>query len=663
MTKPLIYGLLLCILMVTAPHAGHLPLWVSALSTALLVWRAYLAKSGNPQPARWLLTSITLATTVAMLIDFHTLFGREVGVTLLVLLACLKSMELKTKRDAMGLIYLCCFIIITNFFYSQSLITALYMLTTLFVITSTWVHLHAAGSSLKPRLKIASTLLLQAIPLTLILFVLFPRVQGPLWGLPQDAYSSSGLDDKMSPGSLGRLSLSDAVAFRVSYRGAVPRRDQMYWRGPVLWNFDGNTWTPGRTARSIKPVFSETGQAVEYSVTLEAHNKNWLFALDVPDKISTPASLTYDFQVLSAAPVNSRLRYEARSLLEYHANAQEAPLQLQRALQLPDTLNPRARQLAASWRQGSDMQVVNRALAYFNRQEFHYTLDPPPLGVDGIDDFLFTTRRGFCEHYASSFVFLMRAAGIPARVVTGYQGGEYNAVGNYYIVRQSDAHAWAEVWLEGVGWQRIDPTAAVAPERVEHGLSAALPDNTALPFMARNPPHWLLELRLNLDALSYQWNQRIIGYDTERQLATLARIGIDALDWQQMAIYLAATLGLVIGLFALFMLRHLIKREPDKIVAAWLKLCRKLAGAGLPRAPHEGPQDFALRVACARPDLAGEITGLAARYSALRYGALQDEHARQEFIRAAAKFQLKPEKQRSTKSTKNHEKIQTDLKT
>lgn len=640
MNKPPIYGLLISILMVTAPHAYHLPLWVVSLCATLLSWRAYLTYSGNPLPERWLLTALTIGSLAGIVIDFHTLFGREVGVTLLVLLAALKTLELKTRRDAMALIFLCCFIVITNFFYSQSLITGLYMLVTLFVITSTWLHLFAPGCTLKPRLKIASVLLLQAIPLTVILFVLFPRIQGPLWGLPQDAYASSGLDDTMSPGSLGRLSLSDAVAFRVKYQGRVPRRDQMYWRGPVLWNFDGRTWTQGRTSRSTAPIFSDTAQAVDYSVTLEAHNKRWLFALDMPDRISVPAKITYDFQVLSPEPVNSRLRYQARSNLAYRANLQESDLQLKRALQLPYTLDPRARRLAESWRAetSSDLQIVSRALDYFHQQDFHYTLDPPPLGNDGIDDFLFTTRRGFCEHYASSFVFLMRAANIPARVVTGYQGGEYNPVGEYYIVRQSDAHAWAEVWLKGSGWLRIDPTAAVAPERVEKSLSAALPDNTALPFITRNPPQWLRNLSLNMDAWSYQWNQWVVGYDTERQLATLARIGIDSLDWRQIAVYLATTLGIAIALFALFMLRHMIRREPDRTQAVWLKLCKKLASAGLPRNPYEGPQDYAMRVSAARPDLADAIGDLAVRYSALRYGAARDEQAQREFIRLAAKF-------------------------
>ncbi|MDD5384363.1 MAG: DUF3488 and transglutaminase-like domain-containing protein, partial [Gallionella sp.] len=525
MSKQLIYGLLLSILMVTAPHADHLPLWVSALCATLLAWRAYLTYTSGHLPPRWLLLAITFASVGGILIDFHTLFGREVGVTLLILLTTLKFMELRSPRDAAVLVYLACFIIITNFFYSQSIPTALYMLATLLVIVTTWVHLYAQNIVFKPRLRVAATLLLQAIPLTLVLFLLFPRVQGPLWGLPQDAFATSGLDDKMAPGSISRLILSEEVAFRVSYADKPPRREQMYWRGPVLWNFDGRMWTPGISAFGITPQFTETEQAIDYSVTLEPHNKTWLFALDVPARISVPANITYDFQVVQKGPVKARLRYEARSYLGYHANLRENERQIQRALQLPPSLNPRARQLAATWRAGNadDAAVARAALAYFNQQNFQHTLEPPPLGLHGIDDFLFTTRQGFCEHYASAFVFLMRAAHIPARVVTGYQGGEFNELGNYYIVRQSDAHAWAEIWLAGQGWVRIDPTAAIAPARVERGLSAAVINNAALPFMARNPPQWLRNLRLNWDTLANQWNQWVLGYNSERQFAFLTR--------------------------------------------------------------------------------------------------------------------------------------------
>jgi transglutaminase-like putative cysteine protease len=634
MSKSLTFGILLSILMVIAPHADHLPLWVSGVCAALLLWRAWMVYSGKKLPKRWLLLLITFGSTVGIIFNFHTLFGREAGVTLLVMLATLKLMELRDARDAMVLIYLACFIIITNFFYSQSIPTALYMLATLMVIVTTWVHLQAQSIAMKPRLRIAAVLLLQAIPLTLILFILFPRVQGPLWGLPQDAYASTGLDDHMSPGSLSHLSLSEAVAFRVTYNDKPPRRDQMYWRGPVLWYFDGRTWTPGVSTLTITPNFTELGEPIDYVVTLEPHNKHWLFALDVPDKLSVPATISNDFEVLNKDKVRARMRYAARSNLVYRANLQETDRQLKRALQLPKQLDPRARQLAAEWRANSkdDADIVRTALSYFNKQGFVYTLEPPPIGPDGIDDFLFNTKQGFCEHYASAFVFLMRAANVPARVVTGYLGGEYNDVGNYYIVRQSDSHAWAEVWLAGQGWVRVDPTGVIAPDRVQRGLSAALSDNAILPFMERNPPQWLRNLRFNLDSLANQWNQWVLGYDSERQFAFLTRLGMESITWQKMALNMASGMGLVIALFALFMLRHLFMRQPDKVQDAWLKVCRKLASAGLPRAAHEGAQDYAARVAKSRFDLGDAIRDLAARYTALRYGMLDDERAKREFL-------------------------------
>lgn len=642
LTAPLTFGLIACILLVSAPHADHLPLWVSAICMALLAWRAYLTWGGHPLPPRWLLLSVTVACVLAIAINFRTLFGREVGVTLLILLATLKLLELKAVRDATVLVYLSCFIIITNFFYSQSIPTALFMLFTLLLIMATWVHMQTGDLGLRPRLRIATVLLLQAIPLSLVIFVLFPRVQGPLWGMPQDAYASSGLSDTMAPGSMSKLSLSDAVAFRVSFSSQAPLREQMYWRGPVLWDYDGMTWTRGTNATLLSPTLSDTSSPVDYTVTLEPHNKRWLFALDMPLRLSIPAELAPDFQLLSKTAVNSRIRYNASSLLSYRANLEEPPQQLQRALALPQGYNPRARRLAAEWRAQSDSQeaVVRTALAYYNQQGFEYTLEPPLLGLNGVDEFMFETRQGFCEHYAGSFVVLMRAAGIPARVVTGYQGGEYNDLGSYYIIRQSDAHAWAEVWLRERGWVRVDPTAAISPERIRSGLSAALPDNAALPFLARDPPEWLRGLRLNWDALANQWNQWVLGYNTERQFAFLTRLGMEDITWQKMALNMLAGVALLVGIFTLLMLRRLAARQTDAVQAAWLKVCRKLAKAGLPRAPHEGPMDYAARVAAAHPDLTEDIYDIAARYASLRYGGEAEQDGLAAFKDAVRAFKL-----------------------
>jgi len=669
LTAPLIYGLIACILLVSAPHAEHLPLWVSAECAALLAWRAYLSYRAAPLPPRWLLLGITLASVAAIALIFRSLFGREVGVTLLILLSTLKLLELRALRDATVLIYLSCFIIITNFFYSQSIPTALFMLFTLLVIMATWVHLHTGDLKLKPRLRIAGVLLLQAIPLSLILFVLFPRVQGPLWGLPQDAYASSGLSDTMSPGSLSKLSLNDAVAFRVTFDGTVPPREQMYWRGPVLWDFDGSTWTRGHNATLLPPKLDDAGSPVNYTVTLEPHNKRWLFALDLPGKLSIAADLAPDFQLLSRNPVNARIRYQASSFLSYRANLEEPPQQMRRALALPRGFNPQARKLAAAWRAeaeatpspsfdklrtgqaspggrgsnrpaGINERLVRTVLGYFNQGGFVYTLEPPLLGANGIDEFLFSTKQGFCEHYAGSFVFLLRAAGVPARVVTGYQGNEYNALGNYYIVRQSDAHAWAEAWLPERGWVRYDPTAAIAPARIQSGLSAAVSNTAVLPFMARNPPQWLRELRFNWDALANRWNQWVLGYNPEMQFAFLTRLGMEDITWQKMALNMLAGIFILVGLFTLILLRRLVVRSRDPVQAAWLKLCRKLGKAGLPRMPHEGPLDYADRVAAARPEIADNIHDLAARYIGLRYEPRNEAAAQQAFKRAVASFRL-----------------------
>jgi protein-glutamine gamma-glutamyltransferase len=643
LSPSLVYGLVASILLVIAPHAEHLPEWLTVLCVILPGWRIYLAYTGRPLPPRWLLLTLTSACIGGILLGYHTLLGREAGVSLLIMLVSLKLLELRTPRDASLLIYLGCFIIITNFFYSQSIPTALYMLFTLLVILNTWIQLYTGSLPFKPRLRIAAILLLQAIPLTLLLFVLFPRVQGPLWGMPRDSYSSSGLTDSMAPGTLSKLSLSQAVAFRVSFAGPPPPHEQMYWRGPVLWDYDGVIWSKGMSVRSKLPQLQDMNTpAVDYTVTLEPNNKNWLFALEMPTSLSVPNKMTDDFQIVTREPVTSRIRYNAHSQMVYRANVEEAPYQLERALRLPQKLNPRTRKLAADWRAGlpDNEAIIKTALSRFHNEGYVYTLEPKLLGTDGIDDFLFDTRQGFCEHYASAFVFLMRAAGIPARVVTGYQGGEPNLLGGYTIVRQSDAHAWAEVWLKNRGWIRIDPTAAIAPERVKSGLSAAIPDSPALPFVARIHTPWLLKLRFNLDMLNHEWNQWVLGYNTERQFAFVTRLGMEDISWQKMAINLLIGVALLSGLFALLMLRHLYSRSTDSAQKLYLRFCRKLGRAGLQRAAHEGPRDFALRASAGQPQLAPAIDNITSMYLNMRYAGHNQKEALSALRRAVRAFKL-----------------------
>lgn len=634
------YGIIASIFLVSAPHAEHLPWWTSVMCGLLLAWRTYLCHSNSALPPRWLLLLITFAGVSGILISFHTLFGRQAGVALLILLSSLKLLELRGMRDATVLLYIACFIIITNFFNSQSIPTALFMLLTLLVMMTTWVQIHTGTLALKPRVKMAGKLLLQAIPLTLLLFVLFPRIQGPLWGLPQDAAASSGLSDSMSPGTLSKLSLSPAVAFRVNFKDVTPPREQMYWRGPVLNDFDGATWRTGIDLQRKLPQLENTSQAVDYTVTLEPHNKHWLFALDIPTKLSLLHTMTDDFQVHSKDKITARIRYQAQSQLAYRVNTTEAKYQLQRALSLPADFNPRTRQLAAEWRNSlaDDAAIIQAALKFYRDENFAYTLEPPLLGKHSVDDFLFETRLGFCEHYASSFVFLMRAAGIHARVVTGYQGGERNELGDYTIVRQSDAHAWAEVWLPERGWLRIDPTAAISPERVQSGLSAALPDSAVLPFVARIQAPWLLNLRFGLDRLNHNWNQWVLGYDPERQFAFLTRLGMEDVSWQKMATNLLLGIATLVGIFALILLRKLYVQQTDAVQALYLKFCKKLAKQGVVRATHEGPHDFALRAAQQLPALAAEINEITSHYLNIRYTGNTSDEALLALRRAIAAF-------------------------
>ena len=612
--------LLACAVPTLAPHAAHAPLWLSLAAGGMLAWRALIWWRRWPLPPRWLLALLVFAGSAAVLASYRQFFGKDPGVALLILFLALKLMELRAARDALAALFLCYFLLLTHFLYAQGMGSAGLTLAALVLITAALASLAHAGRPALGNLRLSALMLAQALPFMLVLFLLFPRVQGPLWGLPLDAYSGmTGLSDTMSPGSISELSLSGAIAFRVKFEGKPPPQNALYWRGPVLRHFDGRIWRPGRQTVSAVLPYANPGADIAYAVTLEPHNKTWLFALEMPVSLPPDAVLAGDYQILSKTPVRARLRYELRSHTDLSPGAEESAEVLQASLQLPAGFNPRARELAAEWRRrlDGDEAVIRRMLGHFRREPFIYTLSPPLLGENGIDDFLFETRRGFCEHYAAAFVFMMRAAGIPARVVTGYQGGEYNPVDGYLIVRQSDAHAWAEVWQAGRGWVRIDPTAAIAPSRIESGLAAAVPEGDPVPFLVRSDLSWLRELRFRWEAMNNTWNQWVLGYNPQRQRELLSRLGLREPDWQSMTAALGVLTGLLMLGFTAWALRRRIRLDPA--LRAWNRLSRKLAGAGLARHAWEGPADYARRVAGAQPQLGAHMQRIAALYIALRY--------------------------------------------
>jgi len=612
--------LLAGLLIVTGQHALRAPWWLILLTLSLYAWRSAGVWNRNLLPPRWMLVAIVLLGMAGIWLEYRAIFGRTPGMMLLVLFSGLKLLESRHQRDAAAVVFLVWFLAITNFLYTQSIPTALGMCAAVAASVASLVSCAAPRRAMRANLRTAALLLGQAVPAALVLFLLFPRVQGPLWGLPQDAYSAiSGLSDTMSPGSLSQLTLSDAIAFRVDFRGDMPPRRTLYWRGPVLWDFDGRTWRLGNPglAELTPPA---TGTRVQYAVLLEPHNRNWLFALERPASLPAQARYLDDGQIISFAPVRARMQYDMTSALEADPDPAEAGQMLARARRLPPGFNPRARALAESWRAGSagDAQVLARAIEHFRRERLVYTTEPAILGRDSVDEFLFDTREGFCEHYASAFVFLMRAAGVPARVVMGYQGGDMNPVDARFTVRQSDAHAWSEVFIAGRGWLRVDPTVLSVPLRLDEGLLRAAATGGVQPLLSRPELQWLRALRYNWEALTHQWNLLVLGYNPERQRELLSLIGMKDADWLDLASTLLTVLGVfVLGLFA-WMLRGLVR--PDPVQGAWEQFCRKLGARGVARSPFEGPRDYSERAARSLPSAGEAIRRIAALYMALRYG-------------------------------------------
>ncbi len=616
--------LLLSLALVFAPHALRQPVWSSAAVVAFGLWRWAAERGRLPLPGTLLRVALALAVGAGIYLSFGRLFGREAGVAWLSVLAALKLLESRDQRDGVTLMFLAYFLVITNFLFTQTIPTALYMLVTVLVITATLVALQRRGTPLPARLRlgIAAKLLLPALPIMALLFVLFPRIAGPLWGMPNDAYSGvTGLDNSMAPGSISQLSQSNAVAMRVQFNGTPPPKELRYWRGPVLWHYNGREWTEGFSGAGEAPqaVIPE-GPAVSYTVTLEPTNHRWLFALDLPASGPAGATPRGDFEIRVAEPVRSRLRYRMLSYPRYRTGLELDAATRHRALQLPAHTAPRARSLAERWRAENPAPeaIVRRALAMFHDQGFVYTLNPPRLTRDPVDQFLFGTRRGFCEHYAGAFVVLMRAAGVPARVVIGYQGGEVNPLDGYVVVRQADAHAWAEVWLPQRGWTRVDPTAAVAEARIDGGIQAALPDAPGLPAVLRTRNNLLRGLYDAMDAVNNAWNQWVLAYGPGQQQAFLSRFGLGS--WRNMALALLATVGLVLALTALLLLRRRRGKNHDPVSELYNRFCRKLERVGLARQPHEGPRHFARRIALLRPDLARQVKGVTSLYIRLQYG-------------------------------------------
>ncbi len=609
-------------LMTALPHSNHQPLWLSLVIACLFAASGWMWWRHERLPGRWPLAILVVLACAGIFLEFQTLLGRDAGVSMLSLLMSMKLFELRSRRDAYVLIMLGYFLLLTHYFYSQSIPTGIWLLTTLLLLTATLIRLHGGpASGLRPSLRYGAIMLGQALPFMIILYLLFPRVAGPLWGLPQDAHAGKmGLSDQMSPGNISELALSTEIAFRARFSGAAPDQKQLYWRGPVLETYDGSSWyqTTGQRGQAAAPEVEFLGPLLEYTLTLEAHNQRWLLALDAPVKWPEEATLSSHMIVLSKTPLRERQRFELSSTLGYRFNAEEYASVRQRNLNLPQGFNPRTLALASQWRSldSSPEKLVERAITYFREEPFAYTLTPPLLGQDGVDDFLFTTRKGFCEHYAAAFVVLMRASRVPARVVTGYQGGELNPLDGNFVIRQSDAHAWSEVWMSGKGWIRVDPTAAVSPARVESGRRSAVVTGGALPGIMQ-----MDILRYRWEALNNAWNQIVLGYNAQRQRALMSQLGVDP-DWRNLTAILSGTCGVALFLLLLWAIRHRPRVDPAQKL--WRKALNKLHRHGFVSSQADAPLTIARRIASEYPPLANAVGEIVEAYCLTRYGSRSD---------------------------------------
>lgn len=636
--------LLAVMALIIAPHLGRLPIWEVPLVIGMLGWRALAVLRQWRMPPRWLKVLFTLLVFAGVQYSYGRTHGQAAGVALFIVMLSFKLMEIRERRDVMVTVFLMYFVLITHFLYSQEIWTILYLLVCATAITAVLIEASHPGSALPPRVtgRLAMRQMAEALPLMVVFFLLFPRIPGPLWGLPSDggAAGRTGLSDSMAPGDIASLIESDEPAFRVEFDGEAPPKSQMYWRGPVFWFYNGRAWKTGfRGDGRQVPVAETRGEPLRYRMTLEPTGQHWITALELVDRRALPADtgLNIDYLLQYKRRIGERVLLELQSFPDFTLEPELSAFKRQQATRLPQGFNPETEALAERWRERGlgDVQIVNAALQMFRQQPFVYTLQPPTLGRHAVDDFLFDTQRGFCEHYASSFTVLMRAAGVPARVVTGYQGGEENRIGDYYVVRQSDAHAWSEVWLDGQGWVRVDPTGAVAPDRIELGIESALSAADGLPsfLSSRTALRYWLEARWDL-ANAY-WNRWVLAFGPEMQQALLERFGL--VGTRSMIIALTVMVTVLLSVFGLFALRRARpSRADDTPQRLWRVLEKRLATLGAVRAGGEGPRDFVERVSREHPELRGRLELALRHYLTLRYLGQADaerEQALQSLVR------------------------------
>ena len=621
-----------------APHASRLPIWILALYAVAVIWRLQVHRGRWSFPGRWVKVVMILSGFVGIYASYGSFVGLEPTVALLLIAFALKLLELSHRKDAYVLLFLGYFICLTQFLFSQDLLVTLYALVSVTVVTTALVAIHRPGEHQFKlgTLHVASVMLLQALPLMIVLFFLFPRF-GPLWTVPiKNHTAKTGMSDFMKPGDVASLSQSADVAFRVKFDGEIPVKSALYWRGLVLSRIEQGVWSalsfydlPANQLRPQEVIIG--GEPIRYNVIMEPTQQRWLYGLKYARSDTRTVMQASDFRLFSPTLIETEFMYTVDSWTDVPVEETLSDWRRTTETQLPPTGNAKTRKLSLELREeaGSNAAFVDLVLDRFRVEPYVYTLRPGLLPEqDSIDAFLFQSQRGFCEHYASAFVFMMRAAGVPARVVAGYQGGEINPINKTVIVHQFDAHAWAEVWLASRGWVRVDPTAAISPLRIEFGLEEAMAsEGSFLSTMLLSPARYrsiplLNLLRLRYDALTYRWQTWVVGFDSERQF-NLLRSFFGETTAKAFAIVLLGSWALVLLPVAISLFRA-PDIEPVRPLAKHYRIfCKRLARLDLIRGPGETPSQFAQRVAEEFPDYAEQLWQITDLYNQLAYADAQ----------------------------------------
>ena len=621
------------------PHAANLPWWCVALAAAMLAWRTQLALTNGPLPSRWVVGLVLMLAVGLTLWTERTLLGKEAGVTMLVVLMTLKTLELRARRDAMVTFFLGFFLVLTHFLYSQSLLVAASMVISVWGLLTGLVlaHMPVGRPSLGQAGRTAARAAILGAPIMIALFLLFPRM-GPLWGMPQDAAGRTGLSGSLRMGGIADLANDDSVAMRVRFFGEPPSPGEMYFRGPVLSAFNGREWSR-RTSFADplgsreQPQMQLSGQPLRYEVTVEPSRLAMLPMLEAtPLRPGLATDLEgfnvvqrHDLEWVTDRPVSERLRFEAEAWTSFRHGPTVPMPALDFDLRLPREHSPRTQAWALGLRDRPELkdadtpQLVRAVLDHIRKDGFTYTLEPGPYGADAIDEFWLDRKLGFCEHFAASFVFVMRTLGVPARIVTGYQGTDPAPVDGYWIVRQSHAHAWAEYWLAGTGWVRADPTAAVAPERVQRSANLAPPRGLVAGALINVNPEIAARMRMAWEVMNNRWNQYVLNYSRGQQFELLRSVGVSSPSWQDLAYVMAVLLSLAASAGAGWALWDRWRQDP------WLRLQRRvaeqLATLGVVVEPHHAPRARAQLVRAGLGERGETLAGLLDALDRARYGA------------------------------------------